>query len=125
MALVVDVAAGPLRARGGSVAAKIVEVLLANAAMHARKGPVTVRAAREGEAVVVTHLDTGRALGADLREKAFTLAGQHDLKGRPDGRYGRACGLFALRLACDAIGATVEAGGADGAATFTIRFAPA
>ncbi|MBW2465219.1 MAG: ATP-binding protein, partial [Deltaproteobacteria bacterium] len=97
------------------------DVLLANAVQHAPGGVVDIEASREEQEVVVTVTDTGRAVGEDLRQDCFTLAGQERLKGRADGRYGRAGGLLAARLIVEAMGGVVEAGGVDGAAVFTVR----
>jgi len=72
---------------------------------------------------VVELRDRGPALGADLRESAFTLPGQQVLKGRSDGRYGRVAGLFTVGLLARAIGATIEADEEEGAALFRIRLA--
>ena len=120
MQIELDVPAEPLRARGGGNVGRLVEVLLANSAAHAR-GPVTLSATREDDAVVITVRDRGEALAPELRALAFTLEGQHDLKQRADGRYGRVAGLFAARLLADALSASLEAGGERGDAWFRVR----
>ncbi|RLB56335.1 MAG: hypothetical protein DRJ42_03585 [Deltaproteobacteria bacterium] len=111
----------PLRARGGKALGELLDVLLANAVQHAPGGTVEIEASRDDRGIVVTVTDTGRAVGEDLRQDCFTLAAQDRLKGRADGRYGRAAGLLAARLIAEAMGGSVEAGGVDGAAVFTIR----
>lgn len=113
----------PLRARGGGTLVRLVDVLLANAAHHSA-GPVTISASREDGAIVVTLRDRGEAIAPELRDRAFTLAGQHDLKQRSDGRYGRVAGLFAAGLLAKAIDADLEAGGERGAAWFRVRMKP-
>lgn len=120
-----DLPSEPLRVRGGGALPKLVEVLLSNCAQHARRSPVHLSVRREGDAVWVELRDGGAAIAPELRERAFTLAGQQDLKGRMDGRYGRVAGLFAARVLADAMGARLEADGVDGAAIFRIRLEPA
>ena len=62
----------------------------------------------------------GRAIAPELRDIAFTAAGQLKLKERSDGRYGRSLGLFAAGLLAQAMGARLEAGGTDGAAIIRV-----
>jgi len=112
----------PLMARGGGATKKLVEVMIANSVQHARRGEVVVSARREGEEIVVSVEDSGPAVAPELRGSCFTLEGQHALKGRQDGRYGRVLGLFAIRIYAEALGAKVEADGEDGAAVFRVRF---
>ena len=84
--------------------------------------PASVRIVARAEfpnAIVEIH-DAGRAIGTDLRDRAFTIAGQHQLKGRGDGRYGRVAGLLAAHVLALAVGATIEVDGRDGAAVFRI-----
>jgi C4-dicarboxylate-specific signal transduction histidine kinase len=76
---------------------------------------------RAGEEIVVTVRDGGAAIADELREACFTLEGQQELKGRPDGRYGRVLGLFASRIYAESFGARMEAGGKDGAAELRVR----
>jgi signal transduction histidine kinase len=121
----VDLPDAPLQVKGGGTPlARIIEILLVNAAVHA-PGPVTVRGRRVGAEVWVETEDSGRALAGDLREAAMTLPGQQQLKGRADGRYSRVAGLFAIRALAEGIGARFEAAGTDGAAIFRVRLAPA
>jgi len=121
LASALDLPEEALEAKGGATVPRLVEVLLANARQHARKGPARVTARREDGHVVVDVTDPGAALAEELRPKAFTLAGQKDLKGRVDGRYGRVAGLLAARVLAEALGAELEAGGEDGAAVFRVR----
>ena len=123
MQIELDLPAEPLRARGAGTLCRLVEVLLQNSAVHSR-GPVSLSAVREAGAIVVTVRDTGEAMAPELRDRAFTAAGQHDLKQRSDGRYSRVAGLFAARLLADAISATLEVGGEPGAAWFRVRLEP-
>ncbi|MEM9194386.1 MAG: ATP-binding protein [Myxococcota bacterium] len=119
--LVVEAPEESLRAKGGGVGlGKLLMVLLANSVQHARGGKVTVNGRRAGDQIVIDIVDGGAAVAESLREDAFTLEGQDKLKGRADGRYSRVAGLFSARLVADAIGATVEAGGSDGAALFRV-----
>lgn len=113
---------GPFVARGGASAPRVVETLLANAREHARGRPVTVDVRRDGAWVVVTTTDAGKAIAASLRERAFTLGGQSDVKGKAEGRYGRYLALAAVRMAMDGLDGSVEARGEDGAAVFELRF---
>jgi K+-sensing histidine kinase KdpD len=96
-----------------------------NAVMHARRGEIRVRALRVSDGVAVELVDGGKPLAPELRERAFTLEGQSDLKGRADGRYGRVAGLFAAGLLSNAIGARIEPGEVEGKAVWRIVFAPA
>jgi signal transduction histidine kinase len=123
MQIELDLPSEPLRARGGGTLSRLVEVLLQNSAAHSR-GPVSLAARREAEAIVVTVQDSGEAIANELRDRAFTVAGQHDIKQRNDGRYSRVAGLFAARLLADAISATLSAGGERGAAWFRVRLEP-
>ncbi|MDH5490749.1 MAG: hypothetical protein OEY14_02125 [Myxococcales bacterium] len=108
---------------GAPAVAKMVELLLANAKHHLRRGvaSVTLRQAEGG--LVLEFVDGGVAIAEELRGDVFTLGGQGRVKSRPDGRYGRFAGLLALRVLADAIGARLEATGQDGAATVRIHLA--
>lgn len=112
---------GPLPATGGASLGKVLKVLVANAQHHARRGPVTLAARREADRVVVEWTDAGPALAPEDRARAFTLEGQHELKTKASGRYGRVVGLFAAAIAVEGLGGTLEADGEDGAAVFRIR----
>jgi K+-sensing histidine kinase KdpD len=114
-----------LRARGAQALPRLVEVLLANSGQHAAGKPVIVRARRDGEHVVVEVEDKGRAIAPELRDVAFTAAGQLQIKERSDGRYGRSLGLFAAGLLAQAMGARLEAAGSDGAAILRVVLTPA
>lgn len=111
----------PLRARGGGTLARLVEILLVNSRVHGRGSDVQLSARRDGSAVVVEVRDGGPAVAESLREQAFTVEGQRLLKGKAEGRYGRAAGLLAAAVLAEAIGATLEVGGRDGDAWFRIR----
>jgi K+-sensing histidine kinase KdpD len=121
MKLRVDVPNERLFARGGASIAKVVDVMIANSVQHAQRGEIVVSATREGDEIIVTVQDGGRAVAKELRETCFTLEGQSALKGRSDGRYGRALGLFASRLYAESLGGRIEADGEDGAAIFRLR----
>ncbi len=114
---------GVARARGAQTLPRLLEILLANAEQHAAGKPVTLRALREGDDVIIEVEDTGRAIAAELRDIAFTAAGQLKLKERSDGRYGRSLGLFAAGLLAQAMGARLEAAGKDGAAIIRVVLA--
>ncbi len=116
----VEVRDEPLPVQGGGTLVRLLEVLLANSAQHAPRGPVVMGARREGTDVIVEVRDSGAAVAPELRPVAFTLAGQQALKGRADGRYGRVGALFAARILADAMGARLEADGEDGAAILRI-----
>lgn len=109
-----------LRARGGGTLARLVEVLLANSAQHARSGTVRLSAESTDEGIVVQVQDQGPAIHPDLREEAFTLTGQQATKARADGRYGRVAALFAAFVLAESMGARLEAAGEDGAAVFRV-----
>ena len=119
--IALDIETTPLVARGGAIVGQLLPMMLANSMQHARRGTIHVRAGRDGGDVVVEVEDSGAALAIELRSKAFTLAGQVELKGRADGRYGRNAGLFASRLLAEAAGGTIEAAGEPGAAIFRLR----
>jgi len=106
---------------GGAPLARLIELLVRNSRQHA-KGPIIVRLTPDA---VIEIEDRGRSVGADLREKLFTLPGQLEIKTRVDGRYSRAVGLLAARALADAMSAELEVGGADGAAVFRVRLSPA
>jgi len=116
----VELTERPLPARGGAALGKILDVLFLNAQQHARRGAIALRGGREGDAVVVEMRDEGPALPSDQRDRAFTLAGQHELKTMANGRYGRVAALFAARVAVEGVGGRIEAGGEDGAAVFRV-----
>lgn len=118
--LTLAIGEGVARARGAQTLPRLLEILLANAEQHAAGKPVTLRAQRTGEEVVVEVEDAGRAIAPELREIAFTAAGQLKLKERSDGRYGRSLGLFAAGLLAQAMGARLEAAGRDGAAIIRV-----
>ena len=111
---------GPLRARGGGTLPRLLDVLLANSAHHAR-GPAELRAYRDGDEVVVEVRDDGASVSEELRELVFQMEGQHEVKNRADGRYGRVAGLFAARLLAEAMGARLEADEDGGKAVFRVR----
>lgn len=115
----VDAPAG-VRARGGATLARLLEVLLSNSAQHARGSTIHLTAEATDRGVVVELRDGGPAIGPELRERAFTLDGQQEIKGRADGRYGRVAALFAARVLAEFMGATLEAAGEDGAAVFRV-----
>lgn len=119
----VDAPSG-LEAPGGATLARLVEVLLGNSAQHARGGRARLSARQTGRGIVVELTDDGAAIHPELRERAFTLGGQEDLKGRADGRYGRVVALFAAGVLAESMGATLEADGEDGAAVFRVVLQP-
>jgi len=108
-------------APGGASIAPIVEVFLDNAARHSRSSAPEVRVENTGDAVVVRVEDQGAPLAETLRDRAFTIDAQDELKGRPDGRYGRFASLVAAGAAAQAIGAELEIGDQDGRNVFVIR----
>lgn len=109
-----------VNAAGGALS-RLTELLLRNALAHAHPSTVRATVRAEGGEAIVEIRDAGRAVGADLRPKVFTLDGQQVLKGRSDGRYSRVVGLLAARAIADGMGATLEATGEDGVATFRVR----
>lgn len=112
----------PLSVRaGGNALMRLVELLVRNALSFADPASIVVVASAAPPGVIVEVRDGGRALGEDLRERAFTFAGQQDIKGRADGRYSRVTGLVAARALAEALGAELTAGGVDGAAFFRVR----
>ncbi len=113
--------AGQLYAQGAQVAVEVVDLLLHNTRANAPDTTATVRVYEESHRVVIEVQDSGEAIAPELRDKAFTLEGQKDLKGRLDGRYGRFVGLFAAAVVLDGVGGSIEADGEKGAAVFRIR----
>lgn len=100
---------------GGTPLSKVVELFLRNATRHGRAG---VSLSPDG---VIEVYDDGPAIGPDLRERVFSMAGQRHVKTRRDGRYERVVGLLAARALAETLGLRVEADGEDGAAVFRIR----
>lgn len=121
-ALSIEVPDEPLRARGAGALPRLIELLAANSAVHAKSA--TLSAHREPDAVVVTLRDDGIAIAPELRERAFSLTGQEELKTRAEGRYSRVAGLLAARIVAEAMGAALEAGGTTGDAWFRVRLQP-
>ncbi len=111
----------PMPAQGGARAGDVLAVLLDNAWRHVRRNTPVVKVFREDDEVVVRLVDAGMPLAEELRSDAFRIGAQSDLKGRPDGRYGRYCGLVAARAAAEALGGRMVAGGEEGAAFFELR----
>lgn len=112
----------PVRAEGaGTPLSRMLEILIGNAQGRSGAELSSVRIREDGRWVVVETIDRGRAVAPELRERAFTLEGQLEIKGRSDGRYIRSAGLIALKALAEAIGASVEADGEDGAAIFRLR----
>ncbi len=109
-----------LYAHGAQVAVEVVELLLYNTLANVADPRATVRVYQRGARVVIEVEDTGEAIAPELREAAFTLAGQKALKGRLDGRYSRFVGLFAAAVVLDGVGGTIEADGKKGAAIFRV-----
>ncbi len=101
---------------GGAPLIRLLEILAAESLRHG--SAVTIRLSPDA---VVEVIDDGVAVGADLRPVVFTMAGQQALKTRADGRYAKVVGLLAVRALADAMGATLEVAGEDGAATIVIR----
>ena len=117
----VDIATpGQLYARGAQVAVEVVDLLLHNTRANVAEPEALVRVYQDGAQVVIEVQDAGEAIAPELREGAFTLAGQKDLKGRLDGRYSRFVGLFAAKVVLDGVGGSIEADGESGAAVFRI-----
>lgn len=111
----------PMPAEGGARAGDILAILLDNAWRHVRRNAPEVKVFREDGEVVVRLVDAGMPLAEEFRGDAFRIATQGELKGRPDGRYGRYCGLVAAQAAADALGGRMVAGGEEGAAYFELR----
>ena len=111
---------GQLHAQGAQVAVEVVDLLLHNTLANVANPRATVRLRDEGGHVVIEVQDEGEAIAPELRLLAFTLEGQHALKGRLDGRYSRFAGLFAAAVVLDGVGGTIEADGERGAAIFRI-----
>ncbi len=83
--------------------------LICNAIQYSQPGqPITVKAHARGRECVVTVADSGPTMNEQVAERAFSAAGQSELKGLPAGRYGRGLGLLAARLAADAACASVR-----------------
>jgi K+-sensing histidine kinase KdpD len=117
----VEIAQGDqLYAQGAQVAVDVVDLLLHNTLANVPDPRATVRVYQQGGRVVIEVQDAGEALAPELRDIAFTLEGQHALKGRLDGRYSRFVGLFAASVALDGVGGAIEADGERGAAIFRI-----
>jgi hypothetical protein len=70
---------------------------------------VRISAHGDGARVKLIVEDGGAPVSDDFLEMAFTAEGQVAAKGQLGARYSRGLGLFAARLAADAIGAQVLA----------------
>lgn len=118
----VHVQAGePLHASGAQVAVEVLSILLHNTRANLPDGSAEIAVSNEGDWVLIKFQDAGEPIGKDLRQIAFTMAGQGSLKGRADGRYSRFVGLFAAAVALNSVGGSIEASDDAGKATFTIR----
>lgn len=100
----------------GAPVTRLVQLLVLESLRHGSKVNISLSA---GGVIEIT--DDGVAFGDDLRPSVFTMAGQQKLKSRADGRYAKVVGLLAARALADALGATIEAAGRDGAATVVIK----
>ncbi|MEO0324044.1 MAG: ATP-binding protein [Myxococcota bacterium] len=115
------VGGGTLEAAGGASAGDLVQVLLDNADRHARGTEILVEAdARPEGGILVRVSDGGVPVAPALREAAFSIAGQHDVKGKAEGRYGRFAGLVAARAAAESLGGTLRADERDGRCVFEL-----
>lgn len=117
----VEVPSGPLLAHGGASVRDVLDLLIRSGERHGRRAPVRVRAYRQDAEVVVDVCDAGPPLAPELRELAFTLDGQSELKGHPAGRYARYLGLVAAHAAVQSLGGRLEADERDGGAVFRVR----
>ena len=117
----VEIAEGDqLHAQGAQVAVEVVDLLLHNTRANVADPRATVRVYQQDGHVVIEVRDAGEAIAPELRDMAFTLEGQHALKGRLDGRYSRFVGLFAASVVLDGVGGKIEADGERGAAIFRV-----
>lgn len=114
-------AGAPLHASGAQVAVEVLNILLQNTRANVPGGSAEITVTHEGDWVLIKFQDGGEPIGQDLRQSAFTMAGQGSLKGRADGRYSRFVGLFAAAVALSCVGGSIEASDDDGKATFRIR----
>jgi signal transduction histidine kinase len=93
-----------LRVVAGEALERLLELLISNGHQHAHGKTVHVSALSEAGQIVVELSDEGKALSPDFKEKAFTMDGQLEIKGRADGRYGRVLGLFAAGILAQSLG---------------------
>ncbi len=100
---------GQLYAQGAQVAVEVLQILLHNTRANAPDARAELRVFEGDGRVVIELRDSGKPIAPELRDRAFTLAGQRDLKGRLDGRYGRFVGLFAAAVVLEGVGGTIEA----------------
>lgn len=82
--------------------------LIKNAIQHAHDGPVRVTLRVDGAHAIVRVEDRGAPLSDELREQAFTAAGQLSAKSAAGGRYSRGLGLFAARVAAGSARASIR-----------------
>jgi K+-sensing histidine kinase KdpD len=108
-AIQLDVESPNLIATCGACLPALARIFYQNAQRHARATPIRWRLLAEGDEIIFEHRDQGAAIAPELRELAFTLEGQAQLKGRRDGRYGRCLSLFSAGLIAERSGARVEA----------------
>ncbi len=111
-----------VQVQGGETLERLVELLVANSCQHSHTSKtVTVSAHVAPESVDFRIHDAGQPISEDLRELAFSLEGQDQVKSRIDGRYSRALGLFSVGLLAKALGVTVTSAGKPGDAVFSVR----
>lgn len=88
------------------------------------EGSVDVDAAVENERVRISVRDDGRVVDPRYKESLFSRERQAAVKSATGARYGKALGLYAVGLAVDHQGWSVEAGEHEGRASFTIWIPP-
>ncbi len=111
-----------LRAAGGDLLERLLELLIVNGHQHAPRAAVKLRAlsATDSGRALIEVEDRGRPLSPQLQPLAFTIEGQTSLKGVPEGRYSRVAGLFVANVLAQALGGTLEAIERDGANVFRV-----
>ncbi len=97
------------RARGGASIDEVVAVFVENALRHDRNQAPGILVIDAGNEVVIRIDDNGGPIDENLREVAFTVEGQHQIKGRAGGRYARFCGLLAAQSFVSTLGGRVVA----------------
>lgn len=89
---------------------------------HSPQGSsIIVSATVDGNYARVSIRDSGRPVAPEFVDDLFTREGQVDAKTRPSSRYGRGLGLYAVGLAIEAIGGSIDVGTRDGMSEFVIN----
>jgi signal transduction histidine kinase len=98
--------------------------VIANAIQYSpANGEVRIECGESGDKGVVTVIDQGTAIPAELRERAMSPDWQGQAKTRYEARYGRGLGLYCAFEAARIAGAELEIGERDGRSALALSAA--